>query len=243
MKGRISPVLTRFFYSRADRIVACSQGIKNESIDYGIPEHKISVIHNPVDLESIDQLKRQGIENHKPFILFVGRLCKQKNLPLLIHAFHLIKDRWNIDLLMLGDGEEEAPLKALVKTLGMEDRVFFKGYIMNPYPYMGQARILALSSDYEGFPCVLLEAMACGVPPVSTDCPHGPREIIQDRRNGLLVPVGNAPKFAEALDRMLKDDALREAFIAQGYKDIQSYELGAIARRYEALIMDVWSNP
>jgi glycosyltransferase involved in cell wall biosynthesis len=242
IKGSISPILTRLLYPHADHVVAVSEELKRESISFGIPKEKITVIHNPLDLQAIDQLKRVEIESHKPFILFVGRLCKQKNLPLLFHAFHLIKDRWDVNLLILGRGEEEIPLRTLVKTLGIEKRVLFQGYAFNPYPYMRQAQLFALSSNYEGFPCVLLEAMACGTPIISTNCPHGPNEIIRDGVNGFLVSMGDPRKLAEAIQKILADKTLKKKFVEQGHKDIQSYELNAIVRKYETLITDVYSK-
>lgn len=242
IKGKISPLLTKLLYPRADHIIAVSEGLKRESVAYGIPEGKITVIHNPLDLKTIDQRKREGIKVQKPYILFVGRLSREKNLPLLIEAYHRIRDKWDVDLLIVGKGDEEGRLRDLVKRVGIAERVFFEGYVLNPYPYMHRAQLLVLPSDYEGFSCVLLEAMACGTPVVSTLCPHGPDEIIRDGVNGFLVPMKNAARLAEAMEKILADNLLRESFIRRGWEKIQSYDLDVITRRYEQLVMEVYSK-
>jgi glycosyltransferase involved in cell wall biosynthesis len=242
VKGRVSQFMTKLLYPRADHVIAISEGLKKESIALGIPEQNITVINNPIDLESIDRLKLESVEINKPYILFAGRLCRQKNLPLLIDAFKLVEDKWDMNLLVLGKGEEERNLRALAKKLKIENRVIFKGFIANPYKYMHGAKVLVLSSDYEGFGNVLLEAMACGIPVVSTNCPHGPNEIIKDGINGYLVPMGDAEKLAEAIGKILENNVLRENFVTQGYEKIRSHEITDIVKQYEKLFIEVYSK-
>ncbi len=241
VRGKISPLMTRLLYPRADRLIAVSEGLRSECVRFGLPGGKVAVIHNPIDLEEIERKSREPVEDGPAFILFAGRLSRQKNLPLLIEAFRLIDDRPDLNLVLLGRGEEAPRLKNLVRDLGLERRVLFKGYVSNPYAYMRRARAFVLPSDHEAFPCVLLEAMACRTPAVSTRCPHGPDEIIRDGVNGFLVPTGDAGRLAEAIRRLLEDQPLRESLVERAYQDVRRYEMNAVARRYEEAMLDVLS--
>jgi glycosyltransferase involved in cell wall biosynthesis len=235
-KKKLLYSLVRTLYGQADHILSVSAGLKEELINLGLSSAKISVIHNPVDLTLIEKLKAEPIGSEEPYILFAGRLVKQKNIPLLIGAFNMIKNNINANLVILGDGEEEDNLKRLTIQLNLEGRIIFKKFMTNPYKYMANAEVFVLPSSYEGFGNVLIEAMACGTPVVSTRCPHGPDEIIEDGINGFLVPVDNPQKMGETILRILDDTSLRGKLVARGMQRVKSFDISEIVRKYESLI-------
>ena len=138
-----------------------------------------------------------------PVILGAGRLTEQKDFPTLIRAFALVRKKHPARLMILGEGEERSKLETLVQELGLEKEVSLPGFVDNPYKYMKRAAVFVLSSRWEGFPNVLVEAMALGTPVVSTDCPNGPAEILENGKWGELVPVGETQSLASAVLRTL----------------------------------------
>lgn len=235
-KRRLTFFLTRLIYPRASLAVSVSGGLMKDLAAVGITGERVRVIHNPVDLKVINSLKEDAVEVGGPFVLFAGRLTKQKNVPLLVEAFGMIKDRHPAKLLILGQGEEEEALRNMCKDLGIKDRVVFKGFVQNPFKYMRKAEVFVLPSDFEGFGCVLVEAMATGTPVISTDCPYGPNEIIEDGKDGLLVPVGDPEAMARAMERLLTDRSLRERLVEGGLRKAGEFEVQKVVRRYEMVI-------
>jgi glycosyltransferase involved in cell wall biosynthesis len=170
-----------------------------------MPPQKTHVVYNPVVYPGLEQEARQSISHpwfqsdNPPLILAVGRLAVAKDYPTLLRAFSLVCRKRKAHLLILGEGRERPRLEALVRKLGLIDNVQMPGFVRNPYAYMAHARLLVLSSRWEGFGNVLVEALACGTPVVSTDCGGGIREVLADGRFGMLVPVGDAEALAEAI--------------------------------------------
>ena len=138
-----------------------------------------------------------------PVLLAVGRLCKQKDFSTLIRAFAQVRQTHSARLLILGEGEERPALETLVRQFDLEKVTSLPGFVPNPYPYMVRASLFVLSSKWEGLPGVLIEALFCGVPSISTDCPGGSREILGDGQHGQLVPVGNVTSLANAIKTAL----------------------------------------
>jgi glycosyltransferase involved in cell wall biosynthesis len=197
-------------YRYADGIIAVSEGVSKrlKALPFVNPE-KVHVIYNPTWTPKIDELASQPLahpwfaDKMLPVILFVGRLAKQKNLLDLIKSFDLVRKLRPARLLLLGEGEDRAELERLVRSLGITDLVAMPGFDINPFPYMAHASVFVLSSTNEGFPNVLVEAMACGTPVVSTDCPSGPKEILDSGRFGRLVQIGDVNAMAVAIEEML----------------------------------------
>jgi len=135
--------------------------------------------------------------------LSIGRLTKAKNYSTLIEAFAKVRQQRDVRLAILGNGEERPSLEGLVRRLGLENDVWLPGFVDPPYPYLARASVFVQSSIWEGFPTVIVEALAFGVPVVSTDCPSGPREILENGRFGELVPVGDVEALADAIRRAL----------------------------------------
>jgi glycosyltransferase involved in cell wall biosynthesis len=236
----------RFLYRRAARILAVSQALAGEAAEvFEAPTDKVVVIPNPCDCEGP---RRDIAPEHEPIfdrpvVLGVGRLIKQKDFALLIRAFARVSRSRNLHLLILGEGEQRASLEALVEELGLSGRVFLPGFVDNVQAYMRRARVFALSSAHEGFGLVLLEAMHAGTPIVSTDCPFGPREVLDDGRLGRLVPPGDEAALAAALEAELDaPDADRETGRAEREEWLARFRPEVIAARYRELFHEVMAS-
>ncbi|WP_445146213.1 glycosyltransferase [Dyella sp. Tek66A03] len=198
----------RWLYRCADGLVAVSAGVAQDLRGLGLSDDRIHVIRNPVDVEQLRYLAGKGrpLSSHgdEPYVVSLGRLAEQKDHPTLLHAYAASALRASHRLVIVGGGDWHGRLKHLADELGLADRVLFTGAMDNPYRVLADAELHVLSSRWEGYPNVLLEALALGVPVVSTDCPHGPREILNDGRHGRLVPVADAATLARAMDEELK---------------------------------------
>ena len=196
----------RTFYPLADAVVAVSEGV-GESVQrsLGLDAGGVHVIYNGIPIDSIGRLVREEVahpwfeDGRPPVVLSVGREAPQKDHPILVEAFGLARREANARLVILGkhSAPYRARLKSVAQRYGVEDDLGFVDFDENPYRYMRRAALLALSSRWEGLPTVVLEALACGTPVVSTDAPYGPREILGCW--GDLPPVGDAPALARAL--------------------------------------------
>lgn len=198
-------------YRLADGIIVNSNGSKNELIKATyLKEDKIEVLPNPIDYENIQKQalkdipeKIVGFLKGNPYIVAVGRLEKAKGYDLLIKSFSkLNEDRYR--LIILGEGSERNTLEKMVDRLGLAHKVLMPGFIDNPYPVMQNADLFVLSSRYEGMPNVLLEALALELPIVATDCPSGPRELLENGKFGELVSVDDETELTVAMKSQLK---------------------------------------
>ncbi len=212
--------LIRFSYPFATGIIAVSQGVLNDLLSLSsLPNNKVRVIYNPAatgvsSLRESRMLQEQlwgiGFDLH---ILSVGRLTQQKDHETLIKAFALLPKNINVKLVILGEGLLRAELSALIEELGLQDRVSLPGFTTNPYPWFRSADLFVLSSRWEGFGNVLVEALECGIPVVSTNCASGPNEILEDGRYGKLVPVQDPTSLASAIFQSLNEVHDRNALI------------------------------
>ncbi|NER19682.1 MAG: glycosyltransferase [Symploca sp. SIO1C2] len=211
LKRRFTPQLVKFFYPWADTIVAVSQGVAHNLLELGLPAKKLKAIYNPIVTPELSKKLQEAAEhpwflpNQPPVILGVGRLEKQKDFPTLIHAFAQVRQHYQVRLMILGEGNERSHLESLVQKLRLTEDVVFAGFVANPYTYMAKATVLVLSSAWEGFGNVLVEAMAAGTPVVSTNCESGPAEILANGQYGKLVSVGDSEGMSEAIMATLKD--------------------------------------
>jgi len=196
---------TRLFYPKAAGRVAVSAAVAEDlALLSGLPAGDFEVIHNPIPAPAADggagaaEWPAGGSR-----ILAAGRLTEQKNHALLLRAFARLREERPASLVILGEGALRAPLAALAETLGIARDVAMPGFVLDTAPYYASADLFVLSSDYEGFGNVLVEAMRFGVPVVSTDCPAGPREVLAGGALGPLTPVGDTEALAEAMARTL----------------------------------------
>jgi len=212
----------RWLYPWVDEIVAVSDGVAMDTAAIArIPPERISVIRNPVITPELPMLAAESCDHpwlqdgQSPVILGAGRFQRQKDFPTLIRAFALVRAKRRCRLVILGDGGGKRKLSALISELRLTDDVDMPGFRSNPYPFLSRASIFALSSAWEGSPNVLTEAMALGTPVVSTDCPSGPRELLDGGKHGPLVRVGDIDALAGAitatLDNHLPPQALKAA--------------------------------
>ena len=204
--------LIRFTYPLANGIVAVSRGVMKDLCVLGsLPLNKVRVIYNPAatgvspfrESPGVQaQLWGTGFQRH---ILTVGRLSPQKDHETLIKAFALLSKNFNTKLVILGEGPLRPELTALVTELGLQKSVSLPGFTRDPYPWFRSADLFVLSSRWEGFGNVIVEALECGVPVVSTNCPSGPAEILEDGRYGKLVPVQDPVALASAMAQFLNE--------------------------------------
>jgi glycosyltransferase involved in cell wall biosynthesis len=238
----------RFLYPKADKIIFPSQDMANKMVKiYWRIKKKVNVIPNPVDIATINERTQATIEDpvyqaRSNIIIAIGRISKEKGFSYLIRSISLLSKK-SIDckLVILGEGAESKNLQNLSKKLGVEDRVHFLGFKSNPYKYLACSTIFVLSSLYEGFPNVLLEAMALGVPSIATRCPTGPEEIITDEVDGILVPSADEKALANAIKKLLLDKDLRKRLSEAARKKADNFRVEKIIKQYEDVIDNVCS--
>ena len=201
--------LVRYLYPLADGIVGVSQGVVDDLVSmFGISKYQCKTIYNPVDFIEGEVCQSNSLpfivnRSSKPLILGVGTLKESKDFQNLIRAFHFVRKEKDSQLCILGEGEERSNLEKLIKNLGLENDISLPGAVNDPFPYMEQADVFVLSSIWESFGLVLIEAMMTGTPVVSTDCPIGPAEILQDGLYGKITPIKNPKKLAQAIVKTL----------------------------------------
>ena len=206
LQSYLVPRLARFLYPFANGIIAPSGELAQEYIDiYRLPREKVLTVYNPAITSELLAKCNEPLDHpwfgsdQPPVILGVGRLTLQKDFTTLLRAFQKARNVQPIRLIILGEGEERPKLEALAQDLNIAADVDFPGFVDNPYCYMKRSSLFVLSSLWEGMPNVLLEAMACGIPVVATDCKTGPKEILESGKWGELVPVGDIGTLANSI--------------------------------------------
>jgi glycosyltransferase involved in cell wall biosynthesis len=197
----------RALYPRAARVVTVSQGAASELREViAAAPTAVQAIPNPIDLDKVRACAQEtpAGPSNVPLVLGVGRLAPEKRFDDLVQAFAKLREQLPCRLEILGEGPERARLEALGDRLGLAGSISLPGFTRDPYSAMRQAAVLVVTSDREGFGNVIVEAMALGTPVVSTDCPFGPREILDHGRWGRLVPVGDREALAAALIESLR---------------------------------------
>lgn len=236
--------VTRAGYAAADRVIATSRGVADDLVcRFGVAPNKIRVLANPVDLERVRAAAAEPIPAaqasrwHSPVIVAAGRLADAKNYPLLIEAMAQLRQRLPAQLFILGQGEREPELRNLIHARGLDDVVALCGFQANPWKYIARADVFALTSRYEGFGNVLIEAMACGVPVVATASP-GTRDIVDDGVNGLLVEQHTPASVAAALARLLGDAAARTRMASGARMSAERFSLPVTIAAYDAALRE-----
>ncbi|KLD97784.1 glycosyltransferase [Aliarcobacter butzleri] len=247
INGKINKILIKTLYPRACLCLSNSYGnmmdLKN---NFNVV--KIEYIHNLFDIETIEELSKKDIEFQKKRFTFVtvGRLDSGKNHKLLIEA---VKD-FNADLWIIGDGELKEGLQKYINELNLNDKVYLLGKKENPFSFLSKADCFVFSSNYEGFPNVLVEALACGLPIISTDCQSGPREILAPTSNisfqlndkiefaeyGVLTPIKNVEKLKEAMNLLINDKNLRKDYGEKGNFRANHFRIKKIIKQYERIL-------
>ena len=225
-------------YRRAAAVIALSEGVRGELIeDCRLEPGRVATIHNPVDVEDFRSRAigaARPWQGDGPVVVAAGRLVRQKGFDILLRAFAAMRAS-EARLAILGEGPERGALATLAGELGLSERIIMPGHVADPAPWFAHAAAFALSSRWEGFGHVLVEAMACGAPAVAFDCPHGPVDIIEDGETGLLVPPQDASALAGALDRVIEDREFARRLGDAGRRAAGRFSAPAIARTYAAL--------
>lgn len=205
-RTRWMPRLIRWTYPRADAVVAVSEGVATDLVNLcGLRADSVHVLNNPIVTPELERMRAEPVEHPwlrdktTPTVLAVGRFVPQKDFGTLLEAFAMARRSRPARLVLLGDGVLRPDLEEQVNRLGIGDDVSLPGFVANPYPSMAAADVFVLSSRWEGSPGVLIEAMSCGTPVIATDCPSGPRQILDGGRYGRLVRPSDPAALADAL--------------------------------------------
>jgi glycosyltransferase involved in cell wall biosynthesis len=235
--GRTWELLRRWTYPKADRVVAVTE----RALNYFSPQVQSHgcVIPSPALSLNVSENPSEKLLV-KPALIAVGRLVPQKGFDLLLQAFAKLKDRYpEWTLTILGEGVLRPELESLRDQLGLSDRVYLPGVVKNPHDFLKQADIFVMSSRFEGFPNALCEAMVCGLPTISTDCPSGPREIIRDGIDGVLVPNQDVPALTAAMERLMSDEQDRKRLAARASEITERFSIEKVMKMWESLIEEV----
>ncbi len=237
-------------YRSADRIVALSSGVAAELIaDYRLDQAKVTTIHNPIDIDAWAASARaarqqaapwSGVMGDGPVLIGAGRLVRQKGFDLLLRALATSTGEGaRANLVLIGEGPERAALTQLASELGIGSNVLMPGYVTEPAIWYAHADLFVLSSRWEGFGHVIVEAIASGLPVIAFDCPYGPADILAGEARGILVPPGDVGALARAIDDLLGTPARREELASIGLRAADRFKPQRIAQRYTALIEEV----
>lgn len=236
-------------YTFASKVIALSYGVK-ENIEkrYKVDSKKIDVIYNPVDTVKIAESITAGeikpehasiFDGKEKIIITAGRLHHDKDQATLIKAFAEVRKKIDARLVILGEGELEQELKQLAKELDLADKIHFLGFQENPYIYFAHADVFVLTSKREGFGHVLAEALASGIPVVSTWALPGAKEVLHNGEFGLMCEVGNAKEIADRISEVFAwTDEERDAVISEGLKRIDAFQAETIVKQYERMFLD-----
>lgn len=239
LKGKLITGMMARFYKKADVILANS---KETAEDLTALTGKMAeYIYNPTLSDDYEKFAEEEVEKdwfHQdiPIIIGVGRLSKPKGFDTVIRAFYKLLSKVNARLVILGEGESRQELEQLVTELGMEDKVWMPGYESNPYKYLKKSKVFVLASLFEGLPNVLIEALALGVPCVSTTCKSGPGEILLDGEGGYLVDVGNADQMADALEQALTNQEETEKRLKRAQEMLYRFTPQEVGKQYLEVI-------
>jgi len=242
LKERFWYFRMRLLYPSADAVVAVSKGVADDLQGHAKLSHSLlRVIQNPVITPELMTMAEEPVdhpwfrEHAVPVVLGVGRLTRQKDFPTLLKAFALVREKRPCHLTILGEGHGRVLLESIAEDLGVKEDVLMPGFVGNPYAYMSRAAVFVLSSLWEGSPNVLTEALALGTPVVSTDCPSGPREILENGRFGPLVQIGDPDALARAILSTM-DSPPEKSLLKNA---VRAYTLEESSRKYlEVLLGD-----
>jgi glycosyltransferase involved in cell wall biosynthesis len=233
--------LTRRCYRAADCFLANSHEMaRGLQSALGLDPSRMRVIHNPIDLAEIRRRAAEPLPQlqERPFIVTAGRLEHQKGHDLLLRAFAASDGARGLDLVILGRGSLEARLKRQAAELGVADRVKFPGFATNPWAWFSKARLFVLPSRWEGFPSVVAEALASGVPALVTACDFGPREVVEHGESGWVVPPEDVGALASAMDMLLARPDLTARFTLNGKARARAFDIPQMAQAYTSLFLE-----
>ena len=242
LRGLFYLIASKIFQKKFDYNIVVSNSIKDDLVNnFSVLPQKIDVIYNSIIYNEINEKKEEELKiEYKSYILFVGRLDVEKSVDTLISAYSLIKNSHpNVHLIIIGEGSLKSTLEKQATELGVINTTIFLGFQSNPFKYMKNAVCLVLPSVFEGFGCVILEAMACKTPVIATNI-DGPKEIITNGNNGLLFTPRNHIELYERLKLILSDKLLRKHLINNGYLTVKNFT--STNKEYEHIFYSVVHN-
>ena len=246
---RLWPRAFTFFYRKkiyglADVVIAVSEGAVRETENF-FQLNEVKAVQNGIDIEEIIEKSKTAngvpheyFEEDPPVLVAVGRMHVQKGYPYLLEAFRIVNKTADARLIIVGDGKLRKELRLKAKSLGIDDKTAMVGET-EPYAYMRHGDIFVHSALYEGFGIVLIEAMGLGMPTVSTDCNHGPNEIIENGESGLLVPVADPEKLAAAILKLLGDKEMRLKLGEKAEKRARDFTRDRMVSGYEEVFLNL----
>ena len=243
LRRRGFSAVTRIGYAATDLVITTSRGVAHDlTAQFGVDPSRVRVVPNPVDLEAVRAAAAEPLDPahqgrwRQPVIVAAGRLAEAKNYPLLIEALALVRAHVPATLFVLGEGERADDLRRLATARGLDEAIVWCGFQSNPWKYMARADVFALTSRYEGFGNVLIEAMACGVPAVATRSP-GTEDIIRDGVDGLLAR--HTPEaVAELLTRVLVDASEHDRLAAAARQSATRFSGATVGQSYDAALAE-----
>ena len=247
--SRLWPKSFTFFYRRkiyglADVVVAVSEGAARETKKF-FQLNEVKAVQNGIDVDEIihksktaDGMPHKYFQEGFPVLVSVGRLHLQKGYPYLLEAFRIVNETAEARLIIIGDGKLKEELRLKAKSMEIDDKIAMVGET-EPYAYMHHGDIFVHSALYEGFGIVLIEAMGLGMATVSTDCNHGPNEIIENGESGLLVPVADPEKLAEAILKLIRNKKLRLKMGKKAEERVQFFTRDRMVSGYEEAFLNL----
>ncbi len=254
--GKINLLLVKYLYPKADVVIWKSFGMKNDVKKFINFQNKQYIINNPYEIEKIKNLSNEkvdfGFDESKIYLVSVGRLIKLKRNKDVVRALKYLPQ--NVEILFIGNGEEKENIKNLSKALGLKKRVHFIGQVENPFKYISKCDIFIHTSETEGFPNVIVEALACRLPVVSSDCLSGPREIlapdsdmnkqlsfndnIEIAKYGILFPVGNVEKIVKAVNFLIENKELYNRYKNLSLQRAKDFSIDKIIEKYKRVLFE-----
>ncbi len=255
-EGRIYKIFIRFLFNKSFQIISVSQAAVDDLVkNFGIKKEKFKVIYNPLNVKKIQQIMIEPLEDkykeifENPVVINIGRLARQKSQKRLIKAFKDVKNEIkNVKLVILGQGCLEQELRQLIKDLNLEKDVYLLTWQENPFKFLAKSKVFVLSSLYEGFGNVIVEAMACSLPIISMDCKAGPREIlapdtdindqaedIEYAEYGILTPPLNEQKLSQAMIEILTNKELSDSLIEKSKQRANDFDTKKIIKDWDFL--------
>ena len=235
--------LIQHCFNEANGIIAISQGAAEDLTScFGVRPDMITVINGPIDLEEIENLAKEPVmetnwfSEEVPIVLFLGRITPQKGLVYLLQATALARKLQKFRCVIIGDGEQRKELELLARKLDIAEDVLFLKIQDNPYKFLCRATCFVLPSVFDGMPCVIQEAMACGCPVIATDCASGVRELLGEGRRGVLVPPKAPHAMVDAILEVIRKSKLRQELIQTGLRYVKQFATERIVGQYEDFV-------